>query len=100
MRPELANVAAFASLLCINFVLGRALVFRSRGPVKHEFTRFIAIALLMRGIESLLSIALLRWFGVPYLLSIAGALACSSMIKFLLYRTWVFNRPAAGRIPP
>jgi putative flippase GtrA len=100
MRPELANVAAFASLLCINFALGRALVFRSSGSVRHEFGRFLAIAVLMRAVEWLLSIALLKWFGVPYLLSIAGALACSSMIKFLLYRTWVFNRPAAERIPP
>jgi|KBSSwiStaDraftv2_1062776.scaffolds.fasta_scaffold00839_23 putative flippase GtrA len=96
MRPELATAAAFGTLLFLNFALGRRLVFRSAGSVKHEFRRFIAVAIVMRCFESLLSISLLKLFAVPYLASIAMALAISSMIKFFLYRSWVFVRPAAA----
>jgi putative flippase GtrA len=95
---ELATVAAFASLLMINFVLGRAFVFRSAGPFKQELARFMGTAVVMRGFESLFSIALQKLTGLSYLLSITATLCLSSMIKFFLYRTWVFRRatPAAA----
>ncbi len=97
-RRELATAAAFGTLLCVNFAMGRAVVFRSGGTIKHELPRFIAVAVVMRTFESLLSIALLKIAGIPYLASIALVLASSSMLKFFLYRTWVFGRntPAAS----
>ncbi len=99
-RKEVATVAAFATLLLVNFMLGRRLVFRSSGNLKHEFARFMGAAVLMRSLESLLSILLLEYAHIPYLASIAVTLAISSMVKFFLYRTWVFSRPApAAAIP-
>jgi putative flippase GtrA len=93
-RQEVATVAAFGTLLMVNFVLGRAFVFRSAGPLKQEFGRFMGTALVMRGFESLFSIGLQKFTGLSYLLSIAATLCCSSLIKFFLYRTWVFRRAA------
>jgi putative flippase GtrA len=95
-RPEVATVAAFATLLIVNFALGRAFVFRSAGPLKQEFGRFMGTALVMRGFESVFSIGLQKLTGLSLLVSIAATLCVSSMIKFFLYRTWVFRRSAAN----
>lgn len=92
-RPEAATATAFATLLLVNFMLGRKLVFRSSGAVKHELRRFMAVAICMRAFESLLSILLQKEAHVPYLASIVAALVLSSLIKFFLYRSWVFVRP-------
>lgn len=99
-RQELATVVAFATLLLVNYLLGRRLVFRSSGNMKHEFARFMGAAVLMRGLESVLSIALLKYVHVPYLAAIAVTLAISSMLKFFLYRTWVFARPGGASARP
>jgi putative flippase GtrA len=95
-RQEVATVAAFATLLIVNFALGRAFVFRSAGPLKQEFGRFMGTALVMRGFESLFSIGLQKVTGLSYLVSIAATLCVSSMLKFFLYRTWVFRRSVAN----
>jgi len=98
-RQEVATVVAFATLLFVNYALGRRLVFRSSGKLRSELARFMGAAVIMRCLESVLSIALLKYAGVPYLASIAVTLACSSVLKFFLYRTWVF-RPAAAPATP
>jgi putative flippase GtrA len=96
-RQEVATVAAFGTLLIVNFVLGRAFVFHSAGPLKQEFGRFLGTALVMRGFESLFSIALQRVTGLSYLVAIAATLCVSSMVKFFLYRSWVFRRAASPK---
>jgi putative flippase GtrA len=90
-REELASAAGIAVLLLVNFATGRIFVFRSAGKVRHEFMRFVSIALLMRGAEYLMFFAIFRLLHMPYLLSMLAALVISSLTKFWLYRTWVFD---------
>jgi putative flippase GtrA len=90
-RQEYAAAAAVSSLLLINFALSRVYVFRSTGRFTYQLTRFIAIALLMRAAEYLMFIGLFRGTGMPYLLAITASLATSSLIKFFVYRSWVFQ---------
>ena len=97
--PETATAAAVVTLLLLNFGLGRIFVFRSKGRIAHQLPRFLAVSLIMRGCEYLLSLALLKELHVPYLLALASSLAVSSLIKFVLYRTWVFpvTHPAMSK---
>jgi putative flippase GtrA len=85
---EAATAAAFITLLLLNFALGRLFVFRSTGRITQQLPRFVAVALVMRSCEYLLSLLLQK--RMPYLLAIAAALCVSSLLKFVLYRTWVF----------
>jgi putative flippase GtrA len=93
-RVEFATAAAIGALLLINFGLGRVFVFRSTGRIAYQFPRFLSIALVMRGAEYLMVIGLLKLARVPYLGALTASLVMSSLIKFLLYRSWVFPRLA------
>jgi putative flippase GtrA len=89
-REEIAAAAAVGTLLLINFALGRAYVFRSTGRITYQLPRFVAIALLMRGAEYSMFYVLFASLHVPYLVAITASLTMSSLIKFYVYRTWVF----------
>jgi putative flippase GtrA len=91
-RAEIAAAAAVGSLLLVNFVLGRAYVFRSSGRIAYQLPRFLGIALVMRGAEYLMFLALFETLHAPYLVAIAASLAMSSLIKFFAYRSWAFPR--------
>jgi len=90
-RAEYAAAAAVGGLLLINFALSRVFVFRSTGRFAYQLPRFLSIALVMRAAEYLMFIGLFRMASVPYLVAIAASLVMSSLIKFFVYRNWVFN---------
>jgi putative flippase GtrA len=90
-REEYSAFVAVAVLLVVNFVLGRVFVFRSTERASAQFPRFLAIALVMRGVEYLMFLAAFRFAKLNYLLAMVAALVISSAIKFALYRTWVFK---------
>lgn len=94
-REEYAGLAAIAVLLLLNFVLARVVVFRSVESVRMQLPKFLAIALVMRGLEYLLFLAAFRVGKISYLLAMVAALVISSATKFFLYRSWVFGRANA-----
>jgi putative flippase GtrA len=93
-RQEYAAAAAVAVLLVINFGLSRIYVFRSTGSFSYQLPRFLSIALFMRAAEYLMFMGLFKLVHLPYLVAITAALAMSSLIKFFVYRSWVFQVPA------
>lgn len=88
-REEIAVACALAVLLVFNFIVSRRYVFRSSGSSRAQMPRFVAVALVMRGVEYLLFLALFR--RVPYLPAMAVAMTLSLAVKFCLYRWWVFR---------
>ena len=91
MREEFAALIALAALIVTNFIVSRKLVFRSSGHMGRQLPRFIAVALVMRGIEYVLFLALFRYVHIPYLVAMVATLVTSSAFKFVLYRTLVFK---------
>lgn len=94
-REEYAGFAAIAVLLLLNFVLARVFVFRSVASVGMQLPKFLAIALVMRGMEYLLFLTIFKVTKISYLLAMVAALVISSLTKFFLYRSWVFGRANA-----
>jgi putative flippase GtrA len=93
---QYAGFAAIAVLFFANFLAARAFVFRSTGVAGPEFARFMGIAVVMRAIEYLLFLALLRLGHFAYMFAMVGALVTSSASKFFIYRRWVFTPVAAA----
>lgn len=98
LNAEVAVAISLAVLILVNFWLNRVLVFRGQGPARHEFVKFAAASVTMRGCEYLMFLALLKFAHLHYLAAYTTALLISNAAKFLLYRTLVFRRmqPAAS----
>jgi len=91
-REQIAGAAGIGTLLLANFAFGRAYVFRSTGRIAYQLPRFLSIALVMRGSEYLMFAGMFAWAHIPYLLAITASLTISSLVKWYVYRTWVFAR--------
>jgi putative flippase GtrA len=87
---------SLGTLLITNFWLARLWVFRASGRADRQFARFAAASFGMRGGEYSLFWLLTHSGGVHYLISLTAAMAVSTCLKFLLYRTAVFGT----RVPP
>lgn len=91
VADDIAVAVALAVAFIVNFVSTRVLVFRSTGRASGELLRFALTSLSFRGLEYLAYLAL-AWAGVVYYLALAIVLAVSMVLKFLTYRSVVFNR--------
>jgi putative flippase GtrA len=92
---KVAAAIALGVLLVFNFFLSRHYVFRVRGPANFQLIKFATVSFLMRAIEYVLFLLMLRYTGTHYLMALAAAMAMSAAAKFALYRSFVFGPRSA-----
>lgn len=95
IQVEHAVAAALATAFVFNFATMRLLVFRSEGRVGWELLRYLLAALAFRLAEYGVFLVFHRQLGLMYVVSLGLVLAVSTVLKFALYRNFVFRaRPA------
>jgi putative flippase GtrA len=92
LREEVSVALTLGILFVTNFWLARRFVFRASGHKGKQFALFVTTSVVMRGVEYMVFLALLRIFDVYYLLALTLAMGISGAVKFLLYRTVVFRK--------
>jgi putative flippase GtrA len=95
LEEEPAVGLALLTAFLVNFLLARRYVFRSRTNVLPQLFRFAAANLAFRLVEYLAFLALYNWAGLFYVLAIAIVLLSSFVIKFVIYRFYVFGATGA-----
>jgi putative flippase GtrA len=89
--PQQAAVGlSLGVLFATNFWLARRFIFRSAGRAQRQVLSFVVTSATMRAFEYL-SFLLLTSFGGHYLVALSVSMAVSSLLKFFLYRTFVFG---------
>ncbi len=98
LSEELAFFLSIATLMVINFLAYRYLIFEdSEGSVAEQAIRFLATAIGFRSAEYLTFLAVHTWLGVHYLLAVTGVLGFSFVAKFLFFGRFVFRSPLLTR---
>ena len=88
---RVAGGIALVSAYIINFLTARYIVFATSGSWRRQFMRFIITSSSFRLGEYLVFVFLTGVIGVYYLLALAVTLAASFILKFAIYKTWVFG---------
>ncbi|GIL38140.1 GtrA family protein [Roseiterribacter gracilis] len=94
LSPQLAGGGGLLASLLLNFLTVRSFVFAKRGPAGGEFVRYVLTSLGFRGVEYCAYLLLLDQFGLPYPVAYMLVVSCSVVLKFLVYRSFVFRAPA------
>lgn len=94
MAPAIANACGYAAGFLVGFLLNRAFVFRSQGPIHATGLRYLVAVLA----AFMLNQAVLRAAGLmlgrgklEHLLAQGLAMGCYTLGLFLLCRLWVFK---------
>lgn len=82
----------------LNFLLARSYVFRTRTSLAPQLFRFAFANLTFRLSEYLAFLAIYHWLELFYALAVAIVLFLSFIIKFVLYRLFVFKSPESGNL--
>lgn len=95
----LAEEAAFAIALVLVFAIGfaanRHLVFRAgAGRADRQLARYLVASLAFRGLQFASFVVVHTWLGVPYLLGVVAVLGFWLVVKFAVFRSFVFTDPA------
>ncbi len=90
---ELAFALALATVLVVNFMTCRYLVFEgaSQGDRRRQLPLFVASSLVIRSLEYATFLIVHSVLGVHYLVAIVGILAVSVLMKFVFFRSVVFT---------
>lgn len=92
---EGAFAIALAVVFAIGFVANRHLVFDAgAGRAAHQLARYLPAAVAFRGLQFVSFLALHTWLGAPYLAAVVVVLAFWLVVKFLVFRAFVFRMPA------
>lgn len=90
--PEWLAVALSLSIVfAVNFTAAKLVVYRSRGSWRRELPSFLVLSLSSRALEYAVFLALFALLSVHYLLAAAISQVLSFVLKFFLYRRWVFS---------
>jgi putative flippase GtrA len=91
VRPDIAVAIGLATAFVMNFIVAKLFVFRKKGPVKKEVTRFSLVSFAFRLSEYLAFLLLHNVFGIQYMVANASVLFISFCIKFFVYKLFVFS---------
>ncbi len=90
---ELAFALALATVLFVNFMTCRHLVFKGAAErdTASQFSLFVASSLAFRGLEYAAFLIVHTVLGVQYLVAVVGILVVSMLMKFVFFRSVVFS---------
>jgi putative flippase GtrA len=94
LTPQIAGAGGLLASLLLNFLTVRSFVFARTGPAGGEFLRYVLTSLGFRGVEYCAYLLLLDQLGLPYPVAYMAVVSCSVVLKFLVYRSFVFRSPA------
>ncbi len=96
LGEEMAFAIALAAVFAIGFVANRHLVFGAgAGRADHQLARYLVVAIAFRGVQFASFVAVHTWLGMPYLVAVIGVLGFWLLVKFAVFRSFVFRVPAA-----
>lgn len=88
---HVAGGIALVSAYCINFLTARYIIFTNSESWSRQLMRFIITSSSFRLCEYLGFVILIGVIGVYYLFALAVTLATSFILKFVIYKSWVFG---------
>lgn len=88
--PLLAAALAFAVGAVVNYLLRRNFVFRRNTPHRRSVPRFLVVALVGVGMNSLIMLVGFKLLGLPYLISQIIATGMIFFWNFLAHRNFTF----------
>ena len=88
---ELSVAISLVAAFCVNFLTTRLYVFGSDGRVGPQLARFALVSAGFRLGEYLAFLVLHTWLGLMYLVALALVLMVSIVLKFFVYRRFVFD---------
>ncbi len=91
LPEKFAAAIALTVLLVLGFILARRVVFISNGNIGRQAWRFLLVAAMARATEYVLFLCLSILAGLHYLVALVGALGLSFVLKFIIYRSWIFT---------
>jgi putative flippase GtrA len=91
------SVAGFCAALAVSYALNRLWTFRGGRRQHGRFWRYALVCLGGLAVNTGLMVALVEWFGWPYLLAQLSVIFIVPVSNFVLSRQWAFD---AGRAPP
>lgn len=101
VAPNLAVMAGLLTAFVVNFLVSKRFVFRSAGETGIQLLRFASVSFLFRAGEYLAFLLVHGAFGLQYMVALVAVLATSLLVKFFVYKLFVFARrdetlPAPG----
>lgn len=91
VAPPVAYAVALTVSFIVNFLIARYFVFESSSGMAGQVLRFVATALAARAGEYLAFVLMLTVLGVHYMVSIIVVSVISIVLKFFVYRSFVFR---------
>jgi putative flippase GtrA len=95
LGKEIAVALALATTFFVNFITVRVIVFRSIGNMTSEFVRYVVTNASFRIAEYLLFLLMSTVLDYNYIFILGAVLVLSFILKFILYRIFVFSQPAS-----
>jgi putative flippase GtrA len=86
VEQKLAVAISQASILLLNFLMIRLFVFRSKSTARRDLAYYVGSAVVFRGLEYLLFLALFELASLHYFLALLLTLGASTVVKFGWYR--------------
>ncbi|MDA8580091.1 GtrA family protein [Pontimonas sp.] len=86
----LASAVGYMSGIVVSFALNRWAVYSSRGDLRQEFFRYVAVYLLALGLQ-LCVLQVLVWSGLEPVWANAVAIALVVVTNFFIVRRFVFR---------
>jgi putative flippase GtrA len=93
VSPEISFAVGLVAAFLMNFGSMRWWVFRgTQRPVVRQLTGFGLASLFFRGLEYAGYIVVYRFAGVPYVAAAVLVLGISTVVKYVVYDSWLFSR--------
>jgi putative flippase GtrA len=89
-----ALVLTYAIAIVVGFTLQRRFVFKVRGGILLDFSRYTLVQLVALGLNSIVLTVLVRFAGAPVIPSQALSLVLVVATTFLAHRYFSFRRPS------
>lgn len=91
VSERMAVLATLVFVFLFNFLMLRRAVFNStRTAMKWQSGNYLAVSIVFRVLEYLAFLTLFDLVGIHYLLSVACVQVVSTVVKFFVYRSFVF----------
>jgi putative flippase GtrA len=90
-RPVWASTVGFVASIAVSYMLQRAWVFESSTPITRSFPRFIVVALVALGLNTLILAVGTELMSGFYVLVQAIALVAIPVSNYILNSLWTFK---------
>lgn len=90
VRPDLAVAIGLTSAFVVNFFAAKLFVFRKKGSVSAQLSRYTLVSFLFRSGEYLCFLLLHNVLGIQYMIANTSVLTLSFCLKFFVYKIFVF----------